>query len=472
MSTPIKPSGIGSVNGITASAAVNSLNGSNGQGGTAALQDLMSRLGAQGAGQGSQQAFSQWLNQHAAAHDEPAAQPKPASPARPAAPPRPTQVANPATTRLSTEQLQAMQSQARLVQQAQQAQQANRPDKTAPKPQAKPAAKEGAPRADEAQADDRADEADQTDTAPAADAAAVVRELTPPAHVQAHDTAGMMAWLAQLSQSEALQGQEGDAALDAGSGGVTGQGGQNGLGGDGASQPGRGALDPAQLSATISLDSPAWRSASGSASLQAEVMLAPVGASGEGRADTTAFASLLSGGLQGPAGGAQRSGEASALRHERATLETPFGGTDFAQALAEKVSMWVSTAPTDGPMTAELHLNPAEMGPINVKISLDGQSAQVDFAAAALETRQAIEASMPLLSTALDSIGLSLSGSDVSSQTPQQQSFAQQMAREAERTQGRAGRERGDSDAQPLDTGLRPVRAPRPGRLGGLDLYA
>lgn len=463
MSTPIKPSTLAGLNGV---------NSANPQSGSATLQDLMSRLGAQGAGQGSQQAFSQWLNQHAAAHDEPSAKAKPASPARPAAPPRQAQAApNPASTRLSTEQLQAMQSQARL---AQQAQQAHRPDKVAPKAQAKPATKEGAPRADEAHPDDRADEAAQADaaSAPAGDGAAVVRELTPPAHVQANDTAGMMAWLAQLSQADALQGQEGGSALDATSGGsLPGQGEQMG---DGANRPGLAASDPGQLSAPIALDSPAWRSASGSASLQADAMLAPVGASGEGRADTAAFANLLTGGLQGAGAGAgaQRSGEASALRHERATLETPFGGTDFAQALAEKVSLWVSTAPTDGPMTAELHLNPAEMGPINVKISLDGQSAQVDFAAAALETRQAIEASMPLLSTALDSIGLSLSGSDVSSQTPQQQSFAQQMAGEAERAQGKAGRERGDSDAQPLDTGMRQVSAPRPGRLGGLDLYA
>ena len=92
------------------------------------------------------------------------------------------------------------------------------------------------------------------------------------------------------------------------------------------------------------------------------------------------------------------------------TLSTPVTSPQFADELADKVRMFVSKVQDDGPMTAELHLNPAEMGPINVRIAVDGQNAQVDFAAAAQETRKAIEASLAQLSSALDEVGLSLTG--------------------------------------------------------------
>ncbi|MGC4062199.1 MAG: flagellar hook-length control protein FliK, partial [Aquabacterium sp.] len=146
--------------------------------------------------------------------------------------------------------------------------------------------------------------------------------------------------------------------------------------------------------------------------------------------------------------------------------------TDFAKALADKVSMWVGATQPDGSMTAELHLNPADMGPINVKISLDGQSAHVDFAAAALETRQAIESSLPMLSSALSDVGLSMTGGDVSSQTSQQQAFNQSA--QGDGASGRVGGLGRSGDGGDADTGMsmRAVSAPRPGRAGGLDLYA
>jgi flagellar hook-length control protein FliK len=476
MSTPINPSGF---NASSLTASSNGAAKTTGGSGSPALNDLMARLNGQQAGAvapGTQQAFSQWLDKHAVSPQQDA--PKPAAkaaeaPHKPAASQAPKLSQAPA--HLSTEQLQASQSQAR---QTLQTQQANRADK-APKPVAKAPAKDGSAKAEhepDAEAKAASDEDEtETSTTPSADGAALVRELTPPTHLQPGDATGMMAWLARLSQTEVQLDQGGAGAELAGD--AAGQGAAQLTGqSESASRPGQGLLehDPSQLAHGFSLDNPAWRSASGSATaaLQADALLAPTGAAGDSPADTTALASMLAGGLPGAAGSANRS-EAATLRHETATLATPFGGTDFAQALAEKVSLWVSSAQTSGPMTAELHLNPADMGPINVKISLDGQSAQVDFAAAALETRQAIEASMPMLSTALDSIGLSLTGGDVSSQTSQQ-SFAQQMAEnDARRAGGRAGREGLEVDGREADgAGVRQVSVPRPGRAGGLDLYA
>src|SRR5690606_13153988 len=73
------------------------------------------------------------------------------------------------------------------------------------------------------------------------------------------------------------------------------------------------------------------------------------------------------------------------------SLPTPVNHPQFQQALSERVGLWVKGMGEGESLNAELHLNPASMGSISVKIALDGRLAQVDFAAATLETRRAIE---------------------------------------------------------------------------------
>lgn len=321
-------------------------------------------------------------------------------------------------------------------------------------------------------------------TTAAGEGTAIVRELTPPPHVQTNDPAGMMAWLASLTQSGADAPQDGGTSLQPGEGEGSGRGLTLGRDDDGRSSGrGRGTDGPTTAlgrSGAASLGD----DARGDAALQADALL------GRGR-DTQALASEL---LRAPGAGSEAAallaaegargatfsqalGEArGALPHAQASLPTPLDAPEFTQKLADQVSLWVGQARSDGPMTAELHLNPAEMGPINVKISLDGASARVDFAAAALETRQAIEASLSQLSSSLSDVGLSLTGGGVSSQTSQQQqqAFAQGAQGNAQ-SSTRAGQGDGEGEGDegndgPL--GLRQVSAPRSGRLGGLDLYA
>ena len=63
---------------------------------------------------------------------------------------------------------------------------------------------------------------------------------------------------------------------------------------------------------------------------------------------------------------------------------------------------------------AELHLNPAEMGPVSIHISLDGTAARVDFGADVAATREAIERGLPELASALRDAGFTLAGGGVS----------------------------------------------------------
>ena len=306
------------------------------------------------------------------------------------------------------------------------------------------------------------------------DGSAVVRELTPPSTIQPGDSAGMMAWLASLTHGDLAHGKGGavadkDGGLSASTNGTAAlQGGTDGRLQD------AGLTDvKAGSQGALLLDNAMWQGAAGAnANLQVDALLGQSAKGGDARTELDPLAGLMAGGVKGASFGQSLSEASATARHESATLSTPVDSPDFAQALADKVSMWVGSARGDGPMTAELHLNPAEMGPINVKISLDGQNAQVDFAAAALETRKAIEASLPMLSSALSGVGLNMTGGDVSSQTAQQQ-FNQGSAQ----SQGGSGRAIGasggsDADAGSEPVGMRAVAAPRPGRLGGLDLYA
>lgn len=341
----------------------------------------------------------------------------------------------------------------------------------------------------EAEATQSADEAkDETRLVTAqGEGTAVVRELTPPPTVQANDPAGMMAWLASLTQGgEAGTHAEGSELAGAGAEGE-GHGlklGQDEEGRGKALGHGRGqgqglalGLRRQELGQDAAAGKAGLAAGQGDASLQVDALLgkgreaqALVGEGAKGVGQDAA--ALMAADSARVASFGQALSEArQALPHAQASLPTPLDAPEFTQKLADQVGLWVGQARNDGPMTAELHLNPAEMGPINVKISLDGQSAHVDFAAAALETRQAIEASLSLLSSSLNDVGLSLSGGGVFSQTPQQQQAFSQGPNGGASASGRTGQGRGEGDdAEPL--GLRQVSAPRPGRLGGLDLYA
>lgn len=158
------------------------------------------------------------------------------------------------------------------------------------------------------------------------------------------------------------------------------------------------------------------------------------------------------------------------------TVAAPVGSPGFANELADQVQVLVSKASLDAAAgsvhEARLNLNPVEMGPISIRIALDGNQAQVDFAAASGATRQALEDSMPALASALNGAGLTLSGGGVSQEFSQaQQEQAQQAASNGSRssfTRSASGDD-GQGAVQDITTSAANwVRRPE----GHLDLYA
>lgn len=459
---------------------------SNSNASSTVLNDLVSRMNAQtgGAMQEEQKAaFSKWLERHSnsTASADAINQSAKAIPVQVRAPQTPAHHEAPRAQAQSAHADNAS-AKANANRKAEQTPSKNGPAKTANKNQADASAKTG----------DRADKVDGKDTdddevafsTPVGDGTAVVRELQPPKDVQRGDPASMMAWLSGLAQSDAQLSQAQSDAKEAGLGKSEGRNGTSssvaalqsllaGRGEQGASTVG---LDANQLSLLqgkadqSGLDVGAWQASQAMAQLSLQ---SAMGSASDASSDPLAgFAAVQNAQL------AQTSGfeGAQGAKHVSETLHTPMASPQFADELAEKVSLFVKASAVDGPMTAELHLNPAEMGPINIKIAVDGQNAQVDFAAAALETRKAIEASMPMLSSALDEVGLSLTGGGVSSQTPQQQfgqsngqsdgSSDRSTGRVGDRRIGRVGGEEGDEPA------MRSVNVARLSQRGGLDLYA
>jgi flagellar hook-length control protein FliK len=143
------------------------------------------------------------------------------------------------------------------------------------------------------------------------------------------------------------------------------------------------------------------------------------------------------------------------------SLPTPIDAPDFAAALGVQVSMLVK----DGVQQAELHLNPAEMGPVSIHISLDGTAARVDFGADVAATRAAIERGLPELASALRDAGFTLAGGGVSQHAGSRSSGEDDGARSSGRLD--AG---GTAAAAPI--AAQPMRVGGRNAAGGVDLYA
>ena len=158
-----------------------------------------------------------------------------------------------------------------------------------------------------------------------------------------------------------------------------------------------------------------------------------------------------------------RSAEPLAPTNAAVALALPTGidAPDFAAALGVQVSVLVK----DGVQQAELHLNPAETGPVSIRISLDGTAARVDFGADLAATRAAIERGLPELASALRDAGFTLAGGGVSQHAGGRSSGEDEAARATPRFDG-DGTAAATPMAHPGRVGSRRVAA------GGVDLYA
>ena len=155
--------------------------------------------------------------------------------------------------------------------------------------------------------------------------------------------------------------------------------------------------------------------------------------------------------------------------HQAALPSHPLDAA-FAGDMAAEVRVMAQA----GVQRAELHLNPADLGPVRIELSLTAQTADIQFTAAHATTREGIEQALPQLRDLLAASGLQLGQAGVGSggQGMADGSAWREQAREAQ-AQGR-----GPSAARPGAAGVDGVlgtsthaASVRRGR-GMLDLYA
>ncbi|MFZ0468799.1 MAG: flagellar hook-length control protein FliK [Thiogranum sp.] len=100
-------------------------------------------------------------------------------------------------------------------------------------------------------------------------------------------------------------------------------------------------------------------------------------------------------------------------------LNTPFGQPDWDQALGERIQ-WLASQKVQG---AQVKLNPANLGPMEVRIQMQNDQASIQFTSHHAVVREALEAALPRLRDMFEASGVQLVNVDVSSG----QSFAQQQ---------------------------------------------
>ncbi len=114
------------------------------------------------------------------------------------------------------------------------------------------------------------------------------------------------------------------------------------------------------------------------------------------------------------------------------SLNVPFNQAGWDKALGERIQWMVG----QGMQRASIKLNPAHLGPMEVRIQVQNDQASVQFTSAHGVVREALEAALPRLRDMFDNAGVELADVDVSGQ-----SFAeQQAASDGDDAPGKSGR--------------------------------
>ena len=158
------------------------------------------------------------------------------------------------------------------------------------------------------------------------------------------------------------------------------------------------------------------------------------------------------------------------------TLSVQVATATHAPEFRDALGVQVSLLARDGVQSAELHLNPAEMGPISVRIVMDGAQARVDFGADSAATRELIETGLPELATALRDAGFTLAGGGVSQHSQGSQDRSQDASQHPSDNRSGAGTNASRSARRIADSLADDHRAPVGLRMrvpnSAVDLYA
>ena len=143
-------------------------------------------------------------------------------------------------------------------------------------------------------------------------------------------------------------------------------------------------------------------------------------------------------------------------------IRTPLRDENWSQSFGESI-VWLSK---NNQQSAQLNINPPELGPVQIHLKLNGDQATAAFASPHAEVRQAIEDAMPRLRELLAGAGIDLGQTNVGSQMAQQERGNQGQTPDSPRFSGDKAILREDIGS----AGTRPVMTERSGQ-GMVDLF-
>jgi|GEM_PF-483053 len=178
------------------------------------------------------------------------------------------------------------------------------------------------------------------------------------------------------------------------------------------------------------------------------------------------------GGAPGSTSG-HAAGAASTPTPASATLSAPVASAQWQQGLGQQLVQLHQR----GGQQVQLHLHPAELGPLSVQLKVDDQLAQAQFLSHNPQVRAAIEQAIPQLRAALNEAGIQLGEAMVGEQ-PQP---GQQDASDGSGNSASGNPASGDPASGALAQGagegvdneaMTTLTTPLGARAGGVDLYA
>lgn len=161
----------------------------------------------------------------------------------------------------------------------------------------------------------------------------------------------------------------------------------------------------------------------------------------------------------------QSAATASASVAQTPTLSAPLASAEWQQSLGQQLV----NLQQRGDQRVQLHLHPAELGPLSIHLKVDDQLAQAQFMSANPQVRAAIEQAIPQLREALGEVGIQLGEAMVGDQQ-QGQEQGQDGTGDARRIAGAMGPEASNVAGDALDD----ESPANPGgiAINGVDLYA
>ena len=110
----------------------------------------------------------------------------------------------------------------------------------------------------------------------------------------------------------------------------------------------------------------------------------------------------------------------------QAAIQARVGTPEWDTELGQKIVWMVG----DKHQVAEMHINPPELGPLDIKLSIDGQQTTAVFTSPHSAVRDAVESALPRLREVLADSGIMLGNASVTSDTPRDsQAFTEQRPR-------------------------------------------